>query len=177
MPIRRPVKLASKLHAKKVAQELEKASQAEASSIAERPVEPIEIVDPELEAILEKLREPCEIVANVTFWTSKESSLVAILTKAELTQIQCGTDSFKVMSQSELLKKGITEVPTWEYGANTREKLSKTPRFHLHEEDKAALAEARRIKKKLAEEERKMMEEDMAADLEKKRAVNVEGEE
>jgi hypothetical protein len=82
------------------------------------------------------------------------------------------------MSQTELLKKGIKEVPIWCYGSNTREKLSKEPKYTLHEEDAKALKEAKILKKKMMEEDRKEAEEpDCKSVSAKKKSVNVQEEE
>lgn len=107
--------------------------------------------------ILERLVEPIEVVCNVTFWSSRESSLVAVLNKADLKHLQCANE-VKVVLQKDLIKKGVHEVPIWEFGCSTREKLAKCPMFTLHEEDSKAEKAAKRTAKKMEEEDQEPAE-------------------
>jgi hypothetical protein len=146
-----------------------KASSKEALSISP-PTEPVtenypEISNSAIDQIMEKLSEPCEIIANVKFWGTKETSLVALTTKSELNFLRASASEFKVMSQTELLKKGVTEVPIWCWGSNTREKLAKEPKLKLHEEDKKTLQEAKRLRKKMLEEEQTEASEEASVNI------------
>jgi len=143
--------LAAKILARKTRQK-EKASEQEAVRLVEPDAYSGDPRD-DLEPIFEKYREPCEVIANVEFWGTKEQSLVAILDKLTLKHLQCSASTFKVMLQKDILKKGITEVPIYEYGCNTREKLAKCPKFHLKEEDSKTAKRVMKQAKKLEEED------------------------
>jgi len=145
--------LAAKVLARKTRRTEERASAREAVSIREPEVYLGDEEDPELAKIFERYHEPCEVIANVEFWGTREQSLVAITDKLTLKHLQCSATSFKVMLQKDILKKGIHEVPIYEYGCNTREKLSRCPKFKLHEEDAKTAKKTAKMAKKLEEEE------------------------
>jgi hypothetical protein len=99
--------------------------------------------------------EACEIVANVTFWgREQEQSLVMFECNIDKHFVENSASSFKIMKQDDLIKKSIKEVPIWEYGSNTREKLSKCQMYTLigdkavKENDARRKAAAKLISKK-----------------------------
>jgi hypothetical protein len=93
--------------------------------------------------------EPCEVVADVHF--AHDSSIVAILDKSTLKCLMMSAKSFKILLQKDLVKKGITSVPVYEYGCSSREKLSLQPRFKLVAEDDKKTKKLKAELKKLEE--------------------------
>ena len=89
-----------------------------------------------LDEILKESLEHCEIVVDVIFFgKARYQSYVAVFDKPTLRHLQCSTQSCKIVLQKDLIKKGIKEVPIYEYGSNTQEKLLKSKKHKLKKEN------------------------------------------
>ena len=103
----------------------------------------------EIDEILDNLLEPCEIVLDVVFHGRDTTrNYVVVLDRSTLKYLQGSSKSCKTVLQKDLIRKGITEVPIYEFGSNSHKKLLRCKTFKLKEEDpksiKRIMRESRR---------------------------------